>query len=239
MTDTNGAKDDTRLTQGNANEHDSIVPADGGTFGVDGDESGFGNHPLPDHQPIDQDVGIDAVGIDVDGSTNTNSYDSNIDLNEVDRDFNEGSNGATTVPAEGGTFGVTEDRSGYRTASGNPTAAPYGDNYGVPNHGDFGAFSPPAETPAMAPPQYGTQVDARPKPGALDYLAAALGFIAVLVMVLPSIAYMIGGVLGIVAVVLGAMGMRGPGRLFAVIGVITGSIAIMVAVATALLVHVF
>ncbi|MDJ1370023.1 hypothetical protein [Gulosibacter molinativorax] len=266
MTDTNGAKGEPRLHH--EDEQETIVPAGGGTFGVDGDASGFGQDAgagaaredegasdatgsagaglASGEQPDSDDPAnaeIDASGAEAGGATTTARYDSNIDLSGMDRDLDANGNGTNAVPAEGGTFGVTHDASGYQTATGHPNASPYGDGFGAgpgaQGNGQFGAFSPPAETPAMAPPQYGTQVDARPRPTSTDYVAAALGIIALLLMLLPSFAYMVGGVLGVVAVVLGGMRLRGPGRTYALIAVITGCIAVAIAVATALLVYVF
>lgn len=270
MTDTNGAKDDTRLTPEDANEHNTVVPANGGTFGVDGDESGFGQGSLPGEAGAAADAvaesavagsasgdmagtgdvldaRIDASGLDNAGDGANGGYDSSIDLSDIDRDFNADGNGASTVPAEGGTFGVTHDASGYQSVDGHANAAPYGDNFGAAQaqvhatpgfgQGEFGAFSPPAETPAMAPPQYGTET-AGAKTDVVAVAALVIGIVALLLMILPSFAYMVGGGLGIVAIVLGAMRMRGSSRTLALLGAVAGCLAVVIAVATAVLVYV-
>lgn len=291
MTDTNGAKDETRLTPEDPTEHDTVVPASGGTFGVDGDQSGFGQRPLPGHAgangagasgAVDAqtagsagdttangaaangaanggtgatasgrndgsdlsigEVEIDPSGADLPVDSNGQAYDSSIDLSDIDRDFNADGNGASAVPADGGTFGVKHDESGYQSVDGHPNAAPYGDNFGAAQpgfgQGEFGAFSPPAETPAMAPPQYGAVAEAKSGMDTLAITGAVLGVLALLLMLLPSWSYMAGGVLGIIAVVLGAMRMQGPSRVFGILGVVTGCLAVIIAVATAVLVYV-
>lgn len=274
MTDTNGAKDETRLTPEDPTEHD-VVPASGGTFGVNGDQSGFGQHPLPGEAGEDGgadagtqtgadaqsgvdaqvgspdaaasdlsigDVEIDPTGTELPGQSNGEGYDSSIDLSDIDRDFNADGNGASAVPADGGTFGVQHDESGYQSVDGHPNAAPYGENFGAAQpgfgQGEFGAFSPPAETPAMAPPQFGAAPEAKPGADVLAISALAVGVLALLLMLLPSWSYMAGGVLGILAVVLGAMRMHGPSRTFGILGVVTGCLAVIIAVATAVLVYV-
>lgn len=103
--------------------------------------------------------------------------------------------------------------------------------------GPHGAFLPPEGTPAMAPPQFGTQPNSKPRVDFAAHVALALGIVAMLLLLLPSWAYLAGGVLGIGAVVLGAMRLPGASRGAAIIGLIAGFVALAIAVATAVLVY--
>lgn len=236
MTDTNGAKDQTRLTPQDATDRETVVPASGGSFGVAGDESGFGQHPVSsERREVGSDAAIDPSDTDLAGDSARDAYDGNIDLTEIDRDFSGEVGAAGAVPADGGTFGVVQDESGYRSSTGNPNAAPHGSGFSSP--GEYGAFSPPAGAPAMAPPQYGTAAAASAKPDATAYAVAALGILAVLLTLLPSWAYIAAGVLGAAAIVFGVVRRREPGRWLANLGVIAGFIAVAIAVATVVVVY--
>ncbi|MGO1545500.1 MAG: hypothetical protein ACTHXA_14300 [Gulosibacter sp.] len=246
MTDTNGAKGEPRATPEDAEDAHEVVPAAGGTFGVGSDESGFGNAPLPsDAEPVDDaqasssgDHTIDAGGLEPSTAESSDSYDSHIDVGQLDPDIASGNGGNDSVPANGGTFGVTHDESGYQSASGHPDATPYGGSGLGSAQGEFGAFSTPAGTPEMAPPQFGAEAPAASGSDTLAYVAVALGILALLLLMLPSWTWIAGGVLGVAAAVLGAMRIKSPGKPFAIIGLIAGIVAIAIAAATAVVVFI-
>ncbi|SJM58307.1 hypothetical protein [Gulosibacter sp. 10] len=236
MTETNGAKDDSLSAAGETREpnaehaaavgaadprpeDDAAVPAAGGTFGVDSDHSGYGEgRSLPGDEQDDL--------IDV-GS----SDDEMPPLPNVPAD------GA--VPAHGGTFGVTHDQSGYRAAAGQPGAAPFEQQpaYGTPQPAQYGGFAPPAGTPEMVPPQYGGTSTAQQGRDTLALLALFLGVVGAGCMLIPNWAWMVGGVLGLIGVVLGAMRLNGSSRFLALLGVIAGGVAVLIAIATAVVVY--
>lgn len=227
---------------------EAAVPAAGGTFGIEHDASGFGAHQTPapanwGAQPAEA-QGVDAQGIDVQAPAaepalpaawpqpQPVSPPESTTIPELVREGNR------QVPAGGGTFGVTVDESGYEAAAGRPVAGPAADaGFGVPaapRANSFDGVGQGAAGREFSAPQFGTGTAEQASP--LPLVALVLAVLALLILCLPGWAWIVGGVVGAVAIALGVAGMRGARKSLARLAVAGGVIAVLIAVATAVFV---
>lgn len=212
----------------------SIVPAAGGTFGVEDDHSGFGGAPLPDGSVVAQhDQALAANSVPA-AWPQQPQHDAR-PTETVDEIVREGNR---QVPAGGGTFGVTVDESGYEGAPGRPSAGPAGvSKFGVPPTAKtgFDDFAPGAEGREFRSPQFGTATSTETG-GVLPMIAIALAVLALVILCLPGWAWIVGGVVGLAAIIIGAMSLKRTRRTMAMLGAIGGAIAVLIAIATAIFV---
>ena len=214
----------------------SVVPAAGGTFGVEDDHSGFGTGDFADSTPAVRHEEALAAN-EVPAAWPQQPQPDAAAPETVDEVVREGNR---QVPASGGTFGVTVDESGYEGAPGRPNAGPSGvSKFGVPPSAKSGfeGYAPGAEGREFAAPQFGTTTDTTEEPaGFTPMIALGLAVIALVILCLPGWAWIVGGIVGVVALVLGAVSMRGPRRSMAMLGAVGGALAVLIAIATAVFV---
>ncbi|RRJ87591.1 hypothetical protein EG850_04620 [Gulosibacter macacae] len=232
---------------------EAAVPAAGGTFGIEHDASGFGAHQTP--APANwgaqsaEAQGLDAQGVDAQGSDAHSpaaepaipaawpqpqpvSTPESTTVRELVREGNR------QVPAGGGTFGVTVDESGYEAAAGRPVAGPAADaGFGVPaapRANSFDGLGQGAAGREFSAPQFGTGAAEQASP--MPLVALVLAVLALLILCLPGWAWIVGGVVGAIAIALGLAGMRGARKSLARLAVAGGVIAVLIAIATAVVV---
>lgn len=214
---------------------EDAVPAAGGTFGVTDDDSGYG--AATGAHPVTNPAGDASVAADdriqrarpalpdaeTDADAGAAAEPATVDA--VLRDGNR------EVPASGGTFGVTEDESGYQAPGQRPFVpgrAREQEMPGMPANAGYG----PAVEGQFAPTQYGQEPEQAPVPQALAYIALGLAFFALIALMIPGWAWIVGGVLGVGAVVAGVLGMRKSNRSLSMIATAGGAVAVALAVAT-------
>ena len=131
------------------------------------------------------------------------------------------------VPAAGGTFGVTVDESGYA-----PVGAPRGYGPAPASAPHPAGFERQADGREFAAPQFGREAR-EPLGTPLGLVALVLAVLALVALLVPGWAWIVGGALGVVAVALGAGALRSSRR-YALLALIGGGIAVVVAIATAI-----
>ncbi|WP_311478595.1 hypothetical protein [uncultured Gulosibacter sp.] len=211
------------------NEEDAseaAVPAAGGTFGVTDEDSGYG--AASGAHPVNP-AGDAAVAADdrIERARpmlpETGAEPSTVDA--VVRDGNR------EVPAAGGTFGVTEDNSGYQAPGQRafmPERAREQEMPGLPPNAGYA----PATEGQFAPTQYGHAPAQAPVPQTVAYTALVLAVGALVALMFPGSAWIVGGVLGVGAIVAGVIGMRQSNRMLSMLATGGGAVAVALAVAT-------
>ncbi|WP_271985593.1 hypothetical protein [Pseudoclavibacter terrae] len=135
-----------------------------------------------------------------------------------------------------------QDQYGQSQLGAPPQQGQYGQpQYGAPQQGQYGSAqqAPYGQQPGQhfGGQGYGQQPKA-PAP-VLGIIAVALGALSLLLLLLPGWAYIVSLVFGLGAVGLGIAGLRAPkglGRTLAVVGLVTGGLAVLIALATLIVV---
>ena len=213
---------DFELDEGTVDDDSNAVPAAGGTFGIDGNSPGYGEDDV-ENRPAAEPRSMDAVQ----GAAPVETVD------EVVREGNR------QVPASGGTFGVTHDESGYEDAPGRPSAGPNDvSKFGVPPQArsGFDGYAPGAEGREFAEPQFGAESTVETS-NTLPIVTAVLGVLALIALAFPGWSWIVGGVLGLAAIAVGTIAIKGSRTLLAGAGLIAGIIAAVVAAVTAVFVY--
>lgn len=214
------------LDEGDAGE--AAVPAAGGTFGVTDENSAYGatGDAHPDQQLDDSAVAADEriqrarpVLPETDAEPAT--------VEAVVRDGNR------EVPAAGGTFGVTEDNSGYQAPGQRPFVPGRAREEETPGMPANAGYAPAVEG-QFAPTQYGHEPEPEQStaPQTLAYVALGLALFALIALMIPGWAWIVGGVLGVGAVIAGVIGIRRSNRSLSMIATAGGVVAVALAVAT-------
>ncbi|MFD2674457.1 hypothetical protein [Gulosibacter bifidus] len=230
-------------------EREELAPAVGGTFGVTDDQSGFGEGSVTDRLARDRAPMQDESGATYSGA----NYSADAaGYGDVPREYadaaggddlqadefidpNDGAEQAGAAAGQGAfgdDYGVPSASYGYRTDASVAGA-------GTPNQpGPSGQYGATAEN-GLGPTQYGAANSAAKPAGTLPYVAVAVAILALIALCIPGWAWIVGGVLGALAVGLGFVATRGENKQFGWLAVAGGGIAVALAVATALVVYVF
>lgn len=241
MSDTTGSQPPRRDDEAREAD-DALVPAAGGTFGVTDDRSGFGA-PTADEAPERTAPEADPARADAAEPARADAADDAIDHDAVDElagdERRASADAHERLPADGGTFGVTDDRSGYAAPAGRPLSGP-GAGYAAPAgpRPGFDGYGPGADGREFAPAQYGRAPES---PATADrstttgLVALVLAVVALVLLCIPGWAWIVAAAVAPVAVVLGALSLRSSRR-YALLALIGGGIALLIAIATAIVV---
>lgn len=236
-------------------EGEELAPAAGGTFGVTSDESGYGTGPTTDELARDRAPMVDESGASYSGANFTPDSE---DYAAVPRDYSEAADDnlsadefidpndgySSSSYSSGNYSGDSYEGGNYETAA-DPYAAPaHPDSRGDQvanlqldearrNHPAYGQFNNDYARQSSAD----HAGNAGQSGGTLAYVALACAILGLILLCIPGIAWIFGGVLGVAGVVTGFLATRGKHREFGWLAVAGGGIAVALAVATAIVVY--
>lgn len=212
-------------------EHETAVPAAGGTFGVTADDSGFGQHEAAVDAAAPQNLESgDRIerALPEQATPSAGAPTAGAPAGTVEAIIRDGNR---DVPASGGTFGVTEDESGYQAPGGRPLVpgrVREDEGTALPPHPGYG------QTPeTFGEPEFGQAIATEKQSDMLAYIGLGFAFLGLILLLIPGWAWVGGGVAGIIALACGAVAIsRKQQRGIAGLAIAGGAIALAIAIAT-------